>query len=46
VIEELLQRRLVSAPRHIPEFLARDDAQARIARLKEGHSLAAALTME
>jgi len=46
VIEELLQRGLVSAPRHIPEFLARDDAQARIARLKEGHSLAAALTME
>ncbi|HET7710190.1 MAG TPA: tyrosine/phenylalanine carboxypeptidase domain-containing protein [Sphingomicrobium sp.] len=46
VIEELLQRGLVSAPRHLPEFLARDDARARIAGLKKGHSLASALTME
>lgn len=45
-IEELLQRGLVSAPRHIPEFLARDDARARIAGLTEGHSLASLLTME
>jgi uncharacterized protein (TIGR02421 family) len=46
VIEELLQRGLVSAPRHLPEFLARDDARARIAGLTNGHSLAAALNME
>ena len=46
VIEELLQRGLVSAPRHLPEFLARDDARTRIAGLKKGHSLASALTME
>ena len=46
VIEELLQRGLVSAPRHHPEFLARDDAKARIAGLKQGHSLASALAME
>ncbi|HEX6217932.1 MAG TPA: flavohemoglobin expression-modulating QEGLA motif protein [Sphingomicrobium sp.] len=46
VIEELLQRGLVSAPRHIPEFLARDDARARIGGLTKGHSLASLPTME
>lgn len=46
VIEELLQRGLVSAPRHLPEFLARGDVKARIAGLAKGHSLASALTME
>jgi uncharacterized protein (TIGR02421 family) len=45
-VEELLQRGLVSAPRHLPEFLARDDAKARIAGLKKGQSLASLLTME
>jgi uncharacterized protein (TIGR02421 family) len=46
IIEELLQRGLVSAPRLLPEFLARPEAQARIAALKAGHSLATALTLE
>ena len=46
VIEELLQRGLVSAPRHFPEFLARDDAKARIAGLRKGHDLASLLSME
>ena len=46
VIEELLQRGLVSAPRHFPEFLARDDARARIAGLRKGHALASLLSME
>ena len=45
-VEELLQRGLVSAPRHVPEFLARDDAKARIAGLRKGHSLASLLHME
>ena len=45
-VEELLQRGLVSAPRHVPEFLARDDAKARISGLRKGHSLASLLTME
>ena len=46
VVEELLQRGLVSAPRHVPEFLARDAAKARIAGLKKGHSLASLLSLE
>jgi len=46
VVEELLQRGLVSAPRHVPEFLARNDARARIAGLQKGHSLASLLSME
>ncbi|GAA4710859.1 flavohemoglobin expression-modulating QEGLA motif protein [Sphingomonas lutea] len=45
-VEELLQRGLVSAPRHLPEFLARPDAQARIARLQSGVPLASMLNME
>ena len=45
-VEELLQRGLVSAPRHLPEFLARSDAQARIARLQSGIPLASLLSME
>ena len=34
VVEELAARGLLQAPRSIPEFLARPDAQARIARMR------------
>jgi uncharacterized protein (TIGR02421 family) len=45
-VEELLQRGLVSAPRFLPEFLARDDVQGRLAKLRKGQPLAALLTTE
>ncbi len=38
-IEELLQRDLVRAPRFTPEFLADDEAKARIARLRENKNV-------
>ncbi|MFC7537889.1 flavohemoglobin expression-modulating QEGLA motif protein [Sphingomonas sp. GCM10030256] len=38
-IEELLQRRLVHAPKYLPEYLERPDAIQRIARLNAGIAL-------
>jgi uncharacterized protein (TIGR02421 family) len=45
-VEELLQRGLVRAPRHLPEFLMRPEARARIAGLVQGRGLADLLTTE
>ena len=46
LIEELLQRGLLHAPRFVPEFMARPDTQARIARLRGGAGLGSILEGE
>ncbi|MEO7365219.1 MAG: flavohemoglobin expression-modulating QEGLA motif protein [Sphingomicrobium sp.] len=46
LIEELLQRGLLYAPRFRPEFMARPDTQARIARLRAGAGLGSILEVE
>lgn len=45
-IEELLQRGLIHAPVFLPEFLARKDTRARIARLREGLPFNSILSVE
>ncbi len=45
-IEELLQRGLLHAPVFLPEFLARPDTRARIARLREGLAFNSILSVE
>lgn len=39
VVEELIARGLLQAPRSVPEFLSRPDAQARIKRMRGGVAL-------
>lgn len=46
LIEELLQRGLLHAPRFVPEFMARPDTQGRIARLRGGAGLGSILEGE
>ena len=46
LIEELLQRGLLHAPRFVPEFMARTDTQSRIARLRGGAGLGSILAGE
>ncbi|WP_310466953.1 flavohemoglobin expression-modulating QEGLA motif protein [Sphingomonas sp.] len=46
LIEELLQRGLLHAPRFVPEFMTRADTQARIARLRGGAGLGSILEGE
>jgi uncharacterized protein (TIGR02421 family) len=45
-VDELLQRGLLHAPVFVPEFLARDDSQKRIAALRGGASLNRLLELE
>ena len=46
LIEELLQRGLLHAPRFLPEFMSRTDTRARIARLRGGAGLGSILEGE
>ena len=46
LIEELLLRGLLHAPRFIPEFMARAETRARIARLRGGAGLGSILSLE
>ncbi|MEO5611286.1 MAG: flavohemoglobin expression-modulating QEGLA motif protein [Sphingomicrobium sp.] len=46
LIEELLQRGLIHAPRFVPDFMSRTDTHARIARLRGGAGLGSILEGE
>lgn len=46
LVEELLQRGLLHAPRFLPEFMSRPDTRARIARLRGGAGLGSILEGE